>query len=94
VRTGWDGASTDPAAPIKRIGMIAIVVALVGLPWMTRPRRVFGPAANSWARLVRGGAYAALWIVPLVGRDLSRFAGARFDGHTSPAERVNSAVVG
>jgi hypothetical protein len=73
---------------------VVVVVALIGVPLIARQRRVFGPAANGWARLIRAGVYGGLWLLLLVGRDLSRFAGARFAGHTSHAERVNSAVTG
>src|SRR6059036_3762445 len=77
---GWHGGSTNPAAPVDRVAMIATVVMLAGLPWLGRWSGRLGPVGDSRApRVVRAGGYAALCALLLVGVGLSRFAGARFD---------------
>jgi hypothetical protein len=101
LRLGWAPGSTDPATPVQRVGLLAIVVLLAASPLLSRTRR--GAVADSRvARVVRAGGYVALWALLLVVLCLSRYAGDRFEHHSmTPAdaaqwhsERVSGAVSG
>ena len=71
VWAGWRGDPANPATLINRVGVIATVVILAGLPWAIR--RVFGPAAASWlARAARAGGYAAVFALVAVKSDAAR----------------------
>jgi hypothetical protein len=68
---GWPGAAANPATLINRVDVVAVVVVLAGLPWLTR--RLFGPAGGSWlARIVRVGSYAAVFALALVKAEVER----------------------
>jgi hypothetical protein len=72
VRAGWPGSSADPATLINRVGVIATVALLAGLPWVIR--RKFGPVARTWrARIVRVCGYAAVLALMLADTDVARF---------------------
>ena len=103
VRLGWAPGSTDPATPIQRAGLLAIVALLAASPLLSRARGGIGALADSRvARAVRAGGYAALWALLLVVICLSGYAGARFEHRSmTPAnatqwhsERVSGAVSG
>jgi len=103
LRLGWAPGSTDPATPIQRVGLLAIVVLLAASPLLSRARGDLGAVADSRvARVVRAGGYAALWALLLVVICLSGYAGARFEHRSmTPAdaaqwhsERVGGAVSG
>jgi hypothetical protein len=71
VWAGWPGAPANPATLVNRVDVIAAVVLLAGLPWLSR--RVFGPAGDSWlARIVRVGGYAAVVALVLVKAEVER----------------------
>ncbi len=72
VWAGWPGRSADPATLINRVGVIATVAILAGLPWVIR--RKFGPAARTWrAGMLRAGGYAAVLALMLAETGVARF---------------------
>ena len=67
----WPGAAANPATLISRVDVIATVLILAGLPFVSR--RLFGPARRSWvARLVRVGTYATVCALILVKADVEK----------------------
>jgi hypothetical protein len=69
---GWPGAPGNPATLIDRIDVVAAVVLLAGLPWVTRRR--YGPAAGGrLAPIVRAGGYAAIFALVAVKTHVARF---------------------
>jgi hypothetical protein len=72
VRAGWPGSPADPATLLNRVGVIATVAMLAGLPWVVRRR--FGPAAGTWrAWILRAAGYAAVLALMLANTDVARF---------------------
>jgi len=77
---GWRGGPANPATLINRVGVIATVVILAGMPRAIG--RVFGPAAASrLARAARAGGYAAVFVLVAVKSDVARIE------YTSAAQR-------
>jgi hypothetical protein len=91
----WHAGSANPAAPVNRAAMIAVVLLLVVLP------RVLGPVApGRTARTVRVAGYVSIYALLAALTGLSRFAGSRFDHFTAfdqanwEADMRSGAVVG
>jgi hypothetical protein len=71
--SAWHGPRADAAVLVNRVGVIAIVVILAGLPWVTR--RILGPAGDTRAaRIARAGGYASIFALVLVKDAVERFA--------------------
>ena len=69
---GWEPGSTNPAAPIYRVYLVATVVMLLALPVCFRP-------VTGVARTLRIGAYGTLIALVGVVDALGHYAGARFE---------------
>jgi hypothetical protein len=88
----WNPGSTNPAAPVDRIDLIATVAMLTLLPWIGRWRGRLGPVGTSRAaRVVRAGGYLLIWGFLLVQVSVSRFSGARFE-HFRAFDQANWAA--
>jgi hypothetical protein len=73
--SAWNGPSADAAALVDRVGVIAIVVILAGLPWVAR--RILGPAGDSRrARIIRIGGYASIFALVGTKDTVEQFAAA------------------
>jgi hypothetical protein len=71
--SAWHGPRADAAVLVNRVDVIAIVVLLAGLPWVTR--RILGPAGDTRAaRIARAGGYASIFALVLVKDAVERFA--------------------
>jgi hypothetical protein len=104
LRYGWRDGPANPGAPIHRIALIATMSMLAIVPWISRRLKVFGPIAEGTApRLVRAGAFLAMWatlpIMIYVGNYSDRRFGTCADCDAADraqwhAERVSSAISG
>jgi hypothetical protein len=67
----WPGSPNGFATVVARIDVITTVLALAGLPWLTR--WFLGPASGSWlARFLRVGGYAAVLALMVAKASVSR----------------------
>lgn len=75
----WPGRPASPVTLINRVGVIAAVVILAGLPWLAR--RVVGPAGDSrLARIMRVGGYASVFTLVLAEAAVERSEYATYSG--------------
>jgi len=78
---GWPGAATNPATPINRVDVIAILLMLAAVPRLARSW--FGPVRDGrMTRIVRVGGCLALFVLVLVKDDVARFKYATLPGRS------------
>jgi hypothetical protein len=82
----WAGAHAGRESEWDKARMVLLVVLLVGLPWVSRRRGVFGPVGRSAAaRVVRAGGCAALVALVLDIARIEHFPSPAGPGLFNPA---------
>ena len=71
----WPGPAGNIATAVARVDVVTVVLLLAGLPLLAR--RLFGPpAAGPVARVLRGGAYAAVLVLTVAKASVEQVVNA------------------